>query len=134
MKLETQMRLAENLKRLRISRGLSQVRIAEDLKLDRSSLSLYESGRRTPDAEGLLQIAHYYGIQMELLLEADPNVIVSEVACCEICSGSEQELLTIFRHLTPFSRGRLLEKAAALADWDNYRAAQQKALQNRIRE
>jgi len=133
MKLETQMRIAENLKRLRVSKCLSQAEIAAALKLDRSSLSLYESGRRTPDAEGLLQIARYFGVQMELLMETDPNRIVSEVACYEICSGSEQELLTIFRRLTPFSRGRLLEKAAALAEWDDFRAAQQKALQKRIR-
>ena len=51
MEFQTQMRLAANLRQLRVSSGLSQSELARRLQADRSVLALYESGRRCPDLE-----------------------------------------------------------------------------------
>ena len=51
MKYDTQMRLASNLKRLRVSYGFSQKDLAERLQIDRSLYALYENGKRCPDPE-----------------------------------------------------------------------------------
>lgn len=134
MKLETQMKIATNLKMLRTSKGLSQTEIAAMLDIDRSSFALYESGRRIPDAEALLKIARYFGIRMELLLEVEPDKIVSEAIDAEICEEGERELLSLFRAMTLFSRGRLLEKAQELVKEDHFRAEQRKVLKARLEE
>ncbi|MCI8608395.1 MAG: helix-turn-helix transcriptional regulator [Firmicutes bacterium] len=131
MKLETQMRIAANLKRLRNSRGLSQTDIAAKLQMDRSIFSLYESGRRSPDTEALYHISRYLGVPMELLLETDPDRVVSEAACLEVCDDGERKLMSVFRTLSPFSKGRLLEKAESLAEGDAFQKAQRKALQEK---
>lgn len=119
MKYETQMRLAANLKQLRMINGYSQARLAEKLETDRSVLALYESGRRCPDPEMLYSLAQIYGLTMEILLITDPGRIADEAACRNACEKGERELLHLFRRLSPFSRGRLLEKAEDLLLWDS---------------
>lgn len=118
MKYETQMRLAANLKRLRLLNGYSQAYLAEKLQTDRSVLALYESGRRCPDPEMLYSLAQIYGLPMEILLETDPEMIADKSASRNASEKGEKELLHFFRRLSSFSRGRLLEKAEDLLLWD----------------
>lgn len=119
MKYETQMRLAANLKQLRVFSSYSQVELAGKLQIDRSVLALYESGRRCPDPETLYAIAQVYGLPMEILLLTDPNLIAHEAAYWKAHEKGERELLHFFRRLSSFSRGRLLEKAEDLLVWDS---------------
>lgn len=123
MKYETQMRLAANLKQLRTFNGFSQAQLAAELEMDRSVLALYESGRRTPDPETLYAIARVYGISMEILLVTEPCRILSEAETWRYLEESERELLHVYRRLSTFSRGRLLEKAEDLVLWDTTFAA-----------
>ena len=118
MKYDTQMRLAANLKQLRLINGFSQNQLAAELKIDRSVLALYESGRRCPDPETLCAIARLYGMPMEILLDADPAKIACEAESWQCCEKGERELIRLYRGLSPFSRGRLLEKADDLKAWD----------------
>lgn len=131
MKLETQLRIAANLKRLRRSKDLSQAQLSGMVEVDRSIYALYESGKRTPDVEFLYLVAKIYGIRMETLFDADPDKIVSEAAFNEVCDDGDLKILSLFRDLTPFSKGRLLEKAETLAEWDAFRADQRRELENR---
>ncbi len=119
MKLETYMRLAANMKLLRISNGLTQTELARRLQSDRSVLALYESGRRNPDLEIVYKLSKLYGIQMETLLECDPVNIIGEAVYMKVCENGERELVESFRRLSAFSKGRLLEKAEDLLAWDS---------------
>ncbi len=119
MKYETQMRLAANLKQLRMINGHSQAFLAEKIQMDRSVLALYESGKRCPDPETLYSLAQIYGLTMEILLVTDPEFIAGEVSCRKALEKGEVELLYLFRRLSSFSRGRLLEKAEDLLLWDH---------------
>ena len=65
--------LSANLRRLRISRGLSQQYIAAKLFISRSAYSAYETGQRLPDLRMLTAIADLYGISPGALLEHDPT-------------------------------------------------------------
>jgi transcriptional regulator with XRE-family HTH domain len=132
MRYETQMKIAANLKCLRNSRSISQAEIASYLKMDRSLFALYESGRRTPDAELLLQLSLYFGVPMELLLVAEPDRLLDESACPHAHSELEMQLLVAFRMLTAFSQGRLLERAESLAEWDSLLREQKRALQEKL--
>lgn len=126
MQYDMQMRLALNLKRLRSSFGLSQTQLAGHLGVDRSLYALYESGRRCPDPELIYQAAQLFGIRMELLLEANPDLIAGETASAGMCDEDDLKLMSIYRRLTPFSRGVLMEKAETLQTWDKVRAEQKK--------
>ena len=127
MKFETQERLAANLKRLRTSKGISQAQLAEKLEIDRALYALYESGRRIPDPELLYEIARLFGIRMEILLDADPENVAAEASCSKVCDNSDLHILSIYRHLSPFSKGILMEKAETLETWDKLRKDQQNA-------
>ena len=128
MKYDTQMRLASNLKRLRVSYGFSQANLAERLQIDRSLYALYESGKRCPDPELLYDVACIFGIRMEMLLESDPEIIASQSDCFNPCSEEDLRLLSIYRRLSPFSKGALLERAEYLELSDRMRTEQRKAL------
>ena len=118
MKYETQMRLAANLKQLRAIHGYSQSQLAEKLQTDRSVMALYESGKRCPDPEMLYRLAEIYGLPMEILLVTEPQRIAEEAVSRKALEKGEKELLHFFRRLSVFSRGRLLEKAEDLLQWD----------------
>lgn len=133
MKYDTQMKLALNLKRLRSSIGISQAQLADHLGVDRSLYSLYESGRRCPDTELIYKIAQLFGVRMELLLEADPDLIAGEAVNARMCDEDDLKLMSIYHHLSPFSRGILMEKAETLQIWDKIRTEQKKVFHSKIR-
>lgn len=76
------MMLAETLKKLRTNRGLSQQTLAEKMYVDRSTVALWETGRRLPDAMMIYRLAQCLGTDVNTLLsvaaESDdnPNVII----------------------------------------------------------
>ena len=51
------MKFPENLKTIRKARGLTLKQLGDLIGLSDASLSLYESGKRQPDNEGLLKLA-----------------------------------------------------------------------------
>ena len=57
------------LKELRLEKGLSQQELGELLGFCNQTISFWESGSREPDLDTLLQIAHYFEVHLEELLE-----------------------------------------------------------------
>lgn len=55
-------------RRLRTSAGLTQVEMAENLKISRSTIGMYETGAREPDFETLEKIADYFNVDTDYLL------------------------------------------------------------------
>lgn len=60
--------LGERLRELRTEAGLSQGQLADILSLHKSTISLYEHGRREPDAETMQTIAAYFHVSVDYLL------------------------------------------------------------------
>ena len=56
MKLETQKNIGQNLRILRLSKGLSQSQLADITGISRNLYAAYELGNRTPDAEFLYDV------------------------------------------------------------------------------
>ena len=75
-------RFAENLKKLRIERGLSQRELADMIYVDRSTVGRWESGKRLPDAVMILRLSRCLGVDTGTLLsiaeenDGVPNVIL----------------------------------------------------------
>ena len=58
----------DRLKELRCSRNLTQMKLAEDLGIAKSTISMYENGKREPDYETLELIADYFNVNIGSLL------------------------------------------------------------------
>ncbi|MGF7431057.1 helix-turn-helix transcriptional regulator [Thermoanaerobacterium thermosaccharolyticum] len=58
----------ERLSQLRKEKGLTQEELAKALNMTRSSLSLYEIGKRDPDTDTLKKIADFFNVSTDYLL------------------------------------------------------------------
>ncbi len=57
------------LKEIRKSKGISQLKMAIDLNTSQNTISRYETGEREPGINELIQIADYFNISVDYLLE-----------------------------------------------------------------
>ncbi len=64
---------AVRLQELRRKRGISQLKLAMDLGLNQNSISRYESGVREADYRTLIQLADYFNVSVDYLLERTNN-------------------------------------------------------------
>ena len=74
------MLISENLKRLRIAAGLTQVAAAKSLGIDQTAISQWESGYTSPRIEKLPLIANLYNCEIADLLSDDPGPTPTEEA------------------------------------------------------
>lgn len=61
----------EQIRKLRIAKGLSQVQLANKLSVSKQSVSNWESNNITPSIDLLTKIAHYFSCSADYLLEID---------------------------------------------------------------
>lgn len=57
------------LKELRISHGISQLKLALELNMNQNSISRYENGIREADYQTLIAFADYFQVSLDYLLE-----------------------------------------------------------------
>ena len=60
--------IKERLKELRKERGLNQRELALYLKLSPSTIAMYETGQRIPDADTLEKLADYFNVSVDFIL------------------------------------------------------------------
>ena len=56
---------------LRKDASLSQQQLADDLNLSRRAISLWETGRRTPDLKSALLLADYFHTTLDYLVKGE---------------------------------------------------------------
>lgn len=61
-------RLHERLKKLRLSKQMSQQHVADLIGVPRGTYTHYELGRRTPDLELLMKLATLYQVSLDYLV------------------------------------------------------------------
>lgn len=69
MTSSTFFKIAENIKRYRISKHLTQEKLSEKAGISTDYISLIERGKRTPSLKRLYEIAEVLGIEPFLLLK-----------------------------------------------------------------
>lgn len=75
---------AENLRKLREKRGLSQKQLGAQMFVNHSTIARWENGSRLPDAVMILRLSRCLGVDPNTLLqlaarsEANPNIIMVE--------------------------------------------------------
>lgn len=132
MKLETQKQVARNLRTLRTSKCLTQAKIADLVGITRSMYASYELGNRTPDAEVLFKIASRFGLSLSVFFEGDHYKFLSILSDCEIYDDELMDLIVKYKSLSSFSKGRLVERALWLTEWDKIVDSNKNALSKRI--
>lgn len=81
----------DNIKKLRLSVGLSQEQVAETIGIARSTLSNWENGVSIPDAEMVLKLSKFFNTTVNVIM--DTGTIEK--------SEQEKLLLSIFNTLKP---------------------------------
>lgn len=61
----------KGLRKIRKERGYSQLKVAMDLAISREAISLYETGRRSPDIEMLLILSRYFNVSVDYLITGE---------------------------------------------------------------
>ena len=59
----------KHLKELRLEKNLSQRKLGEIFNVCNQTISFWEMGSREPDLDTLLEIAHFFDVPLEYLLE-----------------------------------------------------------------
>lgn len=59
---------SEKLKELRKGKGMTQQALADVLNLTKGAIAMWETGKRTPDAEMLKELANYFNVTVDFIL------------------------------------------------------------------
>ena len=62
---------AENLKELRLEKGIGQVELAEKIGVSKGIISLWENGKREPTLSSLVALAKYFDVSIDTLVGID---------------------------------------------------------------
>ena len=62
------------LRKIRKKKGLSQLKVAMDLAISREALSYYETGKRSPDIQMLLNLSNYFNVSIDYLIRGEEFV------------------------------------------------------------
>lgn len=66
--------IGRNIKKIRTAKRLSQANFADIFNITRGSIGAYEEGRAEPKIDTIIQIANYFGISIDLLLNKELSV------------------------------------------------------------
>lgn len=68
--------LNENIKKLRLARGISQVELAGELNVSKQCVSNWENDNIQPSVEMLVKLARFFGVSTDYLLDVDSRECV----------------------------------------------------------
>ncbi|MEI6883547.1 MAG: helix-turn-helix transcriptional regulator [Bacteroidota bacterium] len=72
--------IGNNIRVYRQKFGYTQTHLAEYLKIDRSTISLYESGDREISVIHLENLADLFGVELDCLVESSPEMHTADLA------------------------------------------------------
>ena len=97
------MSFGETLRALIEERGMTQKELTARFNVAPSTLSCYVQGTREPEYATLLRLADYFGVSVDYLLGHHGNAGETR----------QEELLRVFRNLTPAQREVYLDQGKA---------------------
>lgn len=95
----------ENLKELRLQDNLTQGDLAEKIGVGKSTISMWESGERTPSLEMLEALADFFNVSISRLWGDEEKPVAMDGSGL---SSEELEVIKQLRHLPPSSRASFL--------------------------
>ena len=114
LNLDKQMRVAEHIKYLRNVFGYTQTEIADALHICRSTYAHFEAGKKILGADTLLDLANFYHVRIDTILQPDSDKFVNDVIFSDRCKNQALLLADAFYQLSPDNRDDLLQRAKRL--------------------
>lgn len=114
MNLSKQIQVAENIRYLRNVFGYTQTEIADALHICRSTYAHFEAGKKIFGADTLLDLAAFYHVRVDTILQPDNEKFVNDVIFSDRCKEQALLLVDAFYQLSPYNRDRLLARAKIL--------------------
>lgn len=99
------MSFADNIKRLRLQDGLPQAQLAKALGVSKSTVSMWETGERTPTLETLEFIADYFNVDLNVLWGDDKKPVTIED---DGLTAEERDVIRTLRSAPPDARRHLM--------------------------
>jgi transcriptional regulator with XRE-family HTH domain len=118
MKLETQQRIASNLRVIRNYKGMSQAYVASLVGISRAAYVTYELGSRVPDAETLYNIATIFGVSMDKLFESDHKEFLALMSAGDAYDDELMNIINTYKGLSSFAKGMMENRIKDLREWD----------------
>lgn len=94
-----------NLKKLREERGITQLKLATDLNLVKSTICQYEKGNRDLGVTMLIKLSDYFNVSIDYLVGRTEQ----EVNAVEEYTEQEKRLIKAYRALIPSMQENILE-------------------------
>ena len=116
MDINAQLRIGENLKLMRNAFGYTQAEVAEELHICRSTYTLYELGKKLPSTDMLVDLANFYDIRLDVLVDSKTNYYVQKVFSHERSRKDVNLLVETYFRLPPHAQGKLMERANVLLE------------------
>lgn len=116
MDIEMHKQVAKNMKSLRSVFGYTQAEIADELHISRSTYTLYELGRKFPNTDTLVDLASFYNIRLDFLLNSHANTYLRHMFSEEQSKRDLFQLIETYYQLSPNAQGRLMERAETLLE------------------
>ncbi len=113
------MQFGEKIKQLRQAKNLTQSDLANQLNVERSTISSYETKNHQPSHDKLVALAESLGVSVDFLLN-DTYSINLDLASDLSLEQDEMELLSEYRALSNTAKQQLKDHAKALNLMDLY--------------
>lgn len=98
----------KNLKKLRISKGYSQIKFGSCINVSQGLISGFENDKKTPDAPIIKRIAQTFHCSADYLLDlTDVKAPVNELLIGSL-SADEAELIANYRKLMKSEKGKVI--------------------------
>ena len=111
------------IRELRISRKLSQQELADNLKVSKSSINMYERGEREPGLDLLEAIADFFNVDLDYLMGKSDNPqkhLITSTNDIKL-TADEEKLLKTYRGFNDEGKEKLLDTASDMAQLDRYK-------------
>lgn len=117
MTLDEHFRLNRNLKILRKATNYTQLELADELGICRTSYSQVERGLRLPDVSMLQSLSRLYEVPIDMLLNSDIRDVLGH-HFLHSSSEQQQALIKLYEQLSTDAKEQLLLRAEELCQLD----------------
>lgn len=102
------MYMVKNLRKLRMSKDISQQRLADILEITQQAVYKYEKDKTEPDISTLILLADYFGTTVDYLIGHTPTAAASDASAGAELTQEEWALVRGFRQLSKPEKDSIL--------------------------
>ena len=115
------MLFADNLRRLRKEKGISQAKLAETIGISQSAVGYWERGQKIPSSEMAKKLANYFNISTDELLDTAMKSFSAEIGEKIVATVDDEPMIYAYHKLNSDGQIKVIEYAEDLAGNPEYR-------------